>query len=388
MKIISSLLVLACLLAGCNQNKDLSEVLEVKFEMADLEECFIDDISSKVECYNLTLPENYFFGDITEVKTFGDSLLFFHDYYNKQIHIFSREGKLINFLDKQGRGPGEYIDIEFFIINEWEAQLVVYDHSGKKLIYYTIPELSYIKSQKLNNSLMSAAFISNSKLLFISDDDKMKTSTETTCVGVGEYDLQKNRFQSYHLDNLLFSICLSYPRTISYVDRVCYYAYPDDNSVIYKVIANKGLEPFVKFNFINKNGNKEFWKCNDLNKCNENIMEQDVALMPHYFTFTQNFFSFFFLYKDLRNTCFALSDRNKEKNRVFKNIKIHGVQIPHLNPVGLCDGAYIFLVYPHECIFDQEEIMKSSISQQIADKIKNASDEGTPVLLMLKPALQ
>lgn len=381
---VFSLLVTACV----NPQKELSKIPHIKFTaLENPQNCLIDDIAVDVSCCNLELPENYFFGEITDIIPMQDSLLLFHDPYNKQIHIFTKNGKFVNALDKQGRGPGEYIDIESFAVNEFDSQLVVYDHSRKKLVYYTVPELKHIKTEPISKSLMASAFISPDKLLIISDETTSKSSTKTICDGVGVYDLKTRKFESCGFDNLASSIALSYPRTLSYIRGEHYYAYPDQNSVVYKITPDRASTPLVRFDFGDKNGNEEFWACNDIAKLNDMIVNNDIALMPHFFTFSEESCSFFFMYKNLQQTLFALSDWQGDKSKVYKKINIRGIQTSAMMPVGVLNESYIFLIYPHNCELDQQEIQNSPLSRMIAQKLQASPDEGTPVLLMFKPKL-
>lgn len=375
------------LFACINDRKDFSNIPQIKFATENPQACFIDEISKDISCHNLELPENYFFGDITDIIPVNDSLLLFHDYYNKQIHVFTRNGKFINVLNNQGRGPEEYLDIESFAINRFDSQLIIYDHSGRKFVSYTIPELKHIKSQPIDKSLMASIFVAPDKLLIISDDTEKKSLTKTICSGVGIYDLNTKKFEGYDFDNLSSSIYLSYPRTFSFINGTYYYAYPDENSVIYKITPQNDLKPFVKFDFGDKNGNKTFWECNDILKFNEFIINNQFALMPHFFTFTEEACSFFFICGDTQRSCMALSNWKGDENYVYKDINIRGIQMPTLRPVGILNDSYIFLIYPHECEFDEKEIQKSPISQMIAEKLNASSDEGTPVLFTFKPKL-
>jgi hypothetical protein len=50
--------------------------------------------------------------------------------------MFSKTGKFIAKIERNGRGPGEYMDLSDFDIDKIKRQIAVLDKTGRKLIYY------------------------------------------------------------------------------------------------------------------------------------------------------------------------------------------------------------------------------------------------------------
>ena len=123
---------------------DFSDIPLVSVDVSKGQVCYLEDIAKNIECYNLELPTDYYFGEIIDIRTHQDSLLLFHDYYTKQIHLFNAKGKYINNLNNQGRGPGEYLNIEAFTTNQATNQLTVYDHLGQKLVTSALPDFKFV----------------------------------------------------------------------------------------------------------------------------------------------------------------------------------------------------------------------------------------------------
>ena len=88
------LLGLFALCVSC-AGKDKSSIPLVSVDMSKAEICYLDDIAENIECYNLNLPAGYYFGEIVDIQTYGDSLLLFHDFDNDQIYIFNAKGQYI-----------------------------------------------------------------------------------------------------------------------------------------------------------------------------------------------------------------------------------------------------------------------------------------------------
>ena len=376
------------LLCQCTDNKKDTEIASIKVDIENKTTCFIDEIATDVLCSNLELPNDLFLGEITDIVGLSDSLLLFHDFYSKRIHLFTQTGKWINTLNKQGRGHGEYFDIESFAIDRFNSQLIIYDHSGKKFVYYSIPAFEYSKKEPTKKSLMAFSLITPNKMLIISDEVESKTPEKTICEGPILYDLETNEFEKYHFDNFSSSIYLSYPRTLSLINNQYYYAYPDANSIVYKFTSKGEIESLIRFNFGNKRGNQTFWECSDILEFNDILVDNEYALMPHFFTFSKELYAFFFINGDAQQASnMALCSRNSEKSFVYEDIKLRGIEMPPLRPVGVLNESYICFIYPSACEFDEEEIQKSPISQLIAEKLKAAKDKETPILFTFTPKL-
>lgn len=75
--------------------------------------------------------------EITKI-VFADNRIFILDRPNKNALIFDGKGMFVNTLGREGRGPGEHLDIWDMSYDEENNQIVLLDLSGRKLMYYDI----------------------------------------------------------------------------------------------------------------------------------------------------------------------------------------------------------------------------------------------------------
>lgn len=73
--------------------------------------------------------------EITKI-VFADNRIFILDRPNKNALIFDGKGTFVNTLGREGRGPGEHLDIWDMSYDEENNQIVLLDLSGRKLMYY------------------------------------------------------------------------------------------------------------------------------------------------------------------------------------------------------------------------------------------------------------
>lgn len=52
-------------------------------------------------------------------------------------------------IDAKGAGPGEYTDVNTFVINEQSRELIIYDNHKQSLLFYNADNGIFFKTQKL-----------------------------------------------------------------------------------------------------------------------------------------------------------------------------------------------------------------------------------------------
>lgn len=368
---------------SCTRNTaNLSNVPLIEINPQKACNTYLEEVATNIECHNLQITEDQYFGDIIDIIPTMDSLLLFHDYYNKQIYLFNTQGKFINLLNRVGRGPGEYLNIEAFTANKTNKQLILYDHLGQKLVMYHLPDLKYIKQQKISKSLMSLTALSEHLLFTISDEAPVNASV---CDGAEIYDIRKNKFTPIELPNHYVTVNLSYPRCLSFTDQKNYYICPHLYSIVYKLDAEK-ISPVLRFHFGDSNIPEALYTTNDANKFEEAIESNEYALLPQYFLKQDSNCFFCFRYGNQENPYWAFAGMDdKTEPQIYREINIKGITTNGLKPAGVIGNRYICLLYPHLCRIDSSRIQESTISQEIAQKLQESPDEGTPVMLMFQP---
>lgn len=127
------LLGIICFLSSCNtKNVEEYEVFQVDPELESKEG--FDRFYRLKEVIPLETTDSSVMGDIMKVIALKDRI-FVAAWNGKSIFIFNREGKYLSRIDKEGRGPGEYLRISDFMVTDEPEEIVVYAREGK-LNYY------------------------------------------------------------------------------------------------------------------------------------------------------------------------------------------------------------------------------------------------------------
>ena len=84
---------------------------------------------------------------IQEVQIKNEKI-YVHDRLSRII-CYDMQGNVIYIIDAKGAGPGEYTNVNAFVVNEQNRELVIFDNFRQSLFYYDADNGAYIKMQKL-----------------------------------------------------------------------------------------------------------------------------------------------------------------------------------------------------------------------------------------------
>lgn len=101
------------------------------------------DFSSDMKIIKLENSDSCLLANIRKIE-FEDSLIFILDDVFKGIYIFSLDGELIKKFSKEGRGPGEYLSIDDFIIDKDANTLEFFDRMDMSIYKYRFDNFEFI----------------------------------------------------------------------------------------------------------------------------------------------------------------------------------------------------------------------------------------------------
>ncbi|HAK00266.1 MAG TPA: hypothetical protein DCM62_09590 [Bacteroidales bacterium] len=100
---------------------------------------------ARMEYLELQMPHGVFLKELVKVEEF-ENFLFIQDSHLHGLYIFNLNGQFHKIFSRQGRGPGEYISFNDFLINVEEKQLEVLDKTKRKIFVYDINTFEFIRS--------------------------------------------------------------------------------------------------------------------------------------------------------------------------------------------------------------------------------------------------
>ena len=149
----------------CNNKKEnlikSTDLIEIDFDSTPE---FNGDTSiiDSINYIPLETNENILIQNLTKIL-FVSSKFYLFDYQTKTIYIFNKSGEFINKVHRVGRGPGEYIDIMDFDVDNNES-LYLYDNYSSKVIILT-KDLRYFKEYRLRSRFEEFAILDDKTLI-------------------------------------------------------------------------------------------------------------------------------------------------------------------------------------------------------------------------------
>jgi hypothetical protein len=138
------LFILLGLMSQCTQKNESRNALR---EVSLLDESSIkaSQVFSKFEFLELNTPEGVYIKQIEKMEE-SDDFLFFHDSNPQGLNIFYKNGEFFHAFSKLGRGPGEYLSFDDFIVNAEEMKLEVLDKTNRLVFVYDLSTFEFIRS--------------------------------------------------------------------------------------------------------------------------------------------------------------------------------------------------------------------------------------------------
>lgn len=158
----------------CNTNNYTSSHIYVDLDSE--EKVSIFDIFSKIETIPLETNDECLIGSIDKLILY-DSMYYLLDTKQNCVFIFSQDGKFIQNMKRVGRGPGEYLYVYDFVINEYNNTIELLDCFGKLVIF----NLNGSHKESINLPHPPAAYhklmlLNQDTILFFTNSDNVNTN--------------------------------------------------------------------------------------------------------------------------------------------------------------------------------------------------------------------
>ena len=141
MKHMSLLLIGVFVLLGCSSNKKQEPISKSGVPVINLSEnvstvpsLLLSEAASKVDIVPLEVTDESLLGEIYHLQI-TENDIWVHHYKDKCICRFSRSGKFLNKVGKIGQGPGEFIQLSDFFIDEKHREIYIVSASRGIFVY-------------------------------------------------------------------------------------------------------------------------------------------------------------------------------------------------------------------------------------------------------------
>ncbi|SDC92037.1 hypothetical protein SAMN04488104_100979 [Algoriphagus faecimaris] len=160
------LIIFIVLIFAC---KPEAEKSEIRFIDPVFEDGPIKDFVNIKNVTVLDLPDSIDLGAIKQIEFYDSLVYLLEDGIYSSILVFDQKGKVERQLLRLGNGPGEYINIDFFILND--SYLAIYDRQQMKFVKYSLSHFEKFESYKTENYFVGGVSLPNNTFFLVSDTD-------------------------------------------------------------------------------------------------------------------------------------------------------------------------------------------------------------------------
>lgn len=307
-------------------------------------EGILEQICDSVIFVELTKPDSIIWGEAYHIKTYNNLLLIHDLYYTKTITAFNIKGQFITQLNKIGKGPGEYTDLESFAYLPWSNELVINDRN-KGFHIYSFPDLCIKKTIKDSKPIINLEALNN-ELISVSD----AWGHDNNYIGLQRYFFNTGRYKDLHINNLPASIELSYPNTFTFTKNEILYASPNTTTTIFSITKNE-TKPIYNIDFGEHNVPRKYWNEDEARDFEKALENNTIATWVQNVIIDNERLCFGFIFKTPQNILLAAHNRATGKSKLYSSIHLYpkGEKLP--NPIGVYNGYFI-------SILEKEDIQK------------------------------
>jgi hypothetical protein len=304
------------LMASCNKNRTVifkGERLVISSESNS--KLLLSEYSNDVSTVKLNLKQGELIGNVDQLIVKKDRF-YIRDKVSKTVWVFNLSGSLIYKINNYGKGPGEYSGLDNILVDEKKKELLIFDQSLDKVIYYNLLNGNYKKQQGFEYSFKSVIkdnnkfFVHTNKAInfeFKSSEQKLDSVNFNLIVFDENFKCLEKKFPydtKMHPSGISFSFGEHFS---SYKDS--YLFMESFNDTIFS-IKNEKLTPKCIVDFENKE-KIDFYHLNR-SKFYEKLKDVRGAFMPGNFVETCDLYLFSFF--NCTTTYYCIYDKESKRN--------------------------------------------------------------------------
>ena len=381
-----TLLFVIILICSCSVTKNNNK--DQVFEIIDFEnslnnsnaiKTYISEIADEIEYIELETKRNNIIGKIGDIKIHGDTLVIL-DSTTKELLLFNKKGQFLNKIGSIGKGPGEYVQITTWDIDQQNKSILLYDNKLQKFIKFSMNGI-LLEERKTDFRPMSIRFSNNSDLFLF------HPVPFNVVYGNGfSFQLLDSRWNNikellvHNIDEIKNTDIMTWKKIYNFHDSLTYWeSYYD---TIYRIKSQRVIPKFI----INL-GRKKIPRniARNAASWNANFTKYDIL----YNVFETNKLMFFEVSRNGIYRKFIYNKYNKDlwyllKDPIFKNLE-----------TGIYDNIDGGLpIWPEKTTVDGNSLIDyfdiydlqtfPSVKNSLLKILKNSEDNNNPIIRIVK----
>lgn len=255
--IISFLLVVILLFSCTTETKSDLSVNEIELNAPYTESLLLSQISSSVSVVPLEAKAESLIGEISRIRVIDNRIYILDTYIRPGLYVFDIDGTHLFSLNQDGRGPGEFTNVQDFDVVQDIDRIIVFDRTQRKYSWFDM-DGNFIEDQLVEYVFESFLYLGDDTHIYYHGYSPSPTGASLRDINLDDlpdsYDnisvVQNGRvvnsFLPYEIDFHRKRGGFLSDNFTTYDGRVFFQKTYDD--FVYEVSAEE-IQPFIKIKF-------------------------------------------------------------------------------------------------------------------------------------------
>lgn len=374
-KHFSLILLLLVFLNGCKNSEENVPVINI--DVTDAETVNLSEIATDISVVPIKLPNDKYVAEISYVKKINGYFFLLDRDVSPSITILDSNGQYVDQLRRIGYGPEEFAYLENFNLNS-KNELMIYDRERLRLVYYSFPDLKYLRSSKMTDYWMALEAIDDNSLVVVNDTDTESGEYKgVQILNANSMEPRVSDFGSYPM-----AIEASFDQAITKTSSGVFYTNPGEFTTVYKV-EESGFNPFLKLDFGDASMDQSKWEQTNIGDFMREMSREGKVAGAYAFLSGKEVSSFWYMYESFQNHYLAVFKNSSSKAKSYSKIRVTGVKEQLKYPRGIMGDQYYHIIYKSD--LDSDYLNMEQNQNSIFSTIyKSSPEDETPFLLTYK----
>ena len=353
-------------IAGCvSDSKDKSGE-SYKIDLSGIESVNLSEIATDIKIIEINAPSGITLGAVDFIKSYNDYLVVQDFTRTQTISVFRSNGEFVSQLNKRGRGPGEYLAVDCFAVDEKEGILYVYDRSFN-VYRYSFPDMEFLDKYRVQGHYYNNVEVVEGRFLVAIGPGRPR---RLPVGGIAFLNYDSTTPDYLGLPDGNMSLEMSMPHAFTKTGDGFVYASTGINSGIYS-IDSKGAKHLVTIDFGKFNPSQEVMDMEEVDDFYEKLFASPFASFINSVVMTENKLAFNFMYdRGILSQYLAVIDRNSSSVNVYSGIELYPGFSCLPIVAGINDNYYLAVLYPEQInnFLPDDESLLQSWQKQLLEK--------------------
>lgn len=341
------LILVSIFICSCNAD----QIIEPKNKLSvfpDVNQGLIlSEIISDFNFVSLESKDEFYIGDVWKL-VIEEEYIYALDMLNSaSLNKYTIEGNHIYTIDEYGNGLGEFIAPQDFIIDSENNEIIIYDASGIKLLFYDL-ETAQFKREKILDFRIGRFDRLNNNFVFHLNNQKMSGIEYNIIITDSSFNILNNFLK---IDENFIRFHFYLPTNFTNYNDYIYFTQPSDYNIYRFHKDSTNIESYIYVDFGEYKLPKEFFEYHETTTLRYNYAENSAHDLSPYF---ENDYFIYLKYFFNRDSHISRIESKETGNVVqFNNDKVIddiGVGPLPLWPLSVFQNQLVYLQQPEELI--------------------------------------